>query len=234
MSRADPKILFCGDTHGEHGHIGRAVAGYERLHGRVDAIVHLGDFDLAEPLNHVIPKEVHSRFWWIPGNHDFDSEQKRDSLFQSSLAEHSLHLKVIEIAGLRVAGLGGIFKGKIWRPPDEPVHRSPRKFKAWLRVAKPTAKPEPLYAQQAIYPDEVDTLARLCADVLVTHEAPSSHAYGFDLIDQLAARMGVKLIVHGHHHRDYRAAVNSGQTEVIGVGLRGIADLKGQIILNGQ
>ncbi|GCL66129.1 hypothetical protein AQPW35_52100 [Rubrivivax pictus] len=38
--------------------------------------------------------------------------------------------------------------------------------------------------------------------MLVTHEAPSWHDHGFAALDSLAVRMGVRWLVHGHHHTD--------------------------------
>jgi predicted phosphodiesterase len=59
------------------------------------------------------------------------------------------------------------------------------------------------------------------ADVLVTHEAPSNHEFGFPVIDELAERMGVKMIVHGHHHRAYEATLPNG-IAVVGVAKAGM------------
>ena len=41
-----------------------------------------------------------------------------DNLWGSELADRNLHGRVVEIAGYRVAGLGGIFRGKIWNPAE--------------------------------------------------------------------------------------------------------------------
>jgi sugar phosphate isomerase/epimerase len=35
----------------------------------------------------------------------------------------------------------------------------------------------------------------------VTHEAPAAHPHGWRVIDELAEKLGVQLVVHGHHHR---------------------------------
>ena len=48
------------------------------------------------------------------------------------------------------------------------------------------------------------------ADVLITHEAPSSHRSGAAILDDLARSMGARLIVHGHHHIGYRATAADG------------------------
>ncbi|KAF0225737.1 MAG: hypothetical protein FD176_184 [Rhodospirillaceae bacterium] len=82
----------------------------------------------------------------------------------------------------------------------------------------------------SIWPEDYERLAQQQADILVTHEAPSNHPHGFIEIDQLAEAMGAKLIVHGHHHRDYQTALPSG-IRVIGVGLAGVATEDGKILL---
>ena len=75
-----------------------------------------------------------------------------------------------------------------------------------------------------IYPETVDLLADLTADVLVTHEAPSYHPNGFQLIDTLAQSMGAKVVVHGHHHDRIDSSARWAQQgfKSFGVGLRGI------------
>jgi hypothetical protein len=54
-------------------------------------------------------------------------------------------------------------------------------------------------------------------DVLISHEAPSSHRHGFAAIDRLADAGGARLIVHGHHHESYVAKLANG------IGVRGLA-----------
>ena len=46
----------------------------------------------------------------------------------------------------------------------------------------------------------MESLASQKADILVTHEAPSSHPAGNAALDALARAMGARMIVHGHHH----------------------------------
>ncbi len=62
----------------------------------------------------------------------------------------------------------------------------------------------------AIWPEDYDRLASQRADILVTHEAPSSHPAGNAALDALARAMGARLIVHGHHHVCYRAVAPDG------------------------
>ncbi|MDQ0612230.1 hypothetical protein QFZ83_006401 [Variovorax sp. W1I1] len=54
--------------------------------------------------------------YFIHGNHDTDSDPDYDNLFGSELADRNLHGRIVELAGYKVAGLGGIFRGKIWDP----------------------------------------------------------------------------------------------------------------------
>ena len=60
-------------------------------------------------------------------------------------------------------------------------------------------------------------LAQQRFDVLISHEAPSSHRHGFVAIDGLAEDSGARLIVHGHHHESYAAKLANG------IDVRGLA-----------
>ncbi|MGZ5802336.1 MAG: metallophosphoesterase family protein, partial [Burkholderiaceae bacterium] len=50
----------------------------------------------------------------IPGNHDTDETRHYDHLFGSTLADRNLHGRIETIAGVRIAGLGGVFRTKVW------------------------------------------------------------------------------------------------------------------------
>ena len=93
------RILFAGDPHGNFQPLIDAVRKY-----RPEAVVLLGDYDLEWPLECYLKEIVDlTEIWWIAGNHDFQSPDKYSNLFHSSLADFSLHLRVKEIAGLRIA-----------------------------------------------------------------------------------------------------------------------------------
>ncbi len=70
----------------------------------------------------------------------------------------------------------------------------------------------------SIFSEDMRALARLHADVLVTHEAPSTRRYGFEVLDDLARDMGVRLVVHGHHHEPCYGAELFGGIHVVGLG----------------
>lgn len=71
------------------------------------------------------------------------------------------------------------------------------------------------------------------ADILVCHEAPSCHPYGYSEIDELAQTMGTKMVVHGHHHDslDYRSEWSKLGFEAYGVAFRSVMAVNGQVIL---
>jgi hypothetical protein len=98
--------------------------------------------------------------------------------------------------------------------PGEPI--APPRFHtraAFLESLPPDEKWRgglPLWHRDTIFPEDVDALSSQCFDVLVTHEAPSSHRHGSAVLDALAEAGGARLIVHGHHHESYEALLDSG------------------------
>ena len=79
-------------------------------------------------------------------------------------------------------------------------------------------------------------MAKLRADVLVTHEALSPHSYGFAAIDELARSLRVSNPFYGHHYdsRDYSATWGALGVQARGVGFRGITDLQGRVTRAGD
>ncbi len=205
------KILFAGDPHGDFEPLITAVKNHQP-----EAVILLGDYDLKKPFQQYLEPIIgQTKIWWIPGNHDFDPPEHHYHLFSSQLAGQSLHLKVIDIAGLRIAGLGGIFLGRVWYPPRTPKWESKQDYLDRSR-AVPKITQLSLRYQSAIWHDEWTELKKLKADILVTHEAPRSHKHGFIAIDQLAEAMGVSQVFHGHLHEHYLATIRKG-IKVVGV-----------------
>lgn len=129
-----------------------------------------------------------------------------------------------------------MFRGRVWQPPQEPLFAN---AEAFLRDGGKAARWReglPLSHRSTIFPDVYDRLAKERADVLITHEAPSCHPYGFEAIDLLAASLGVSAVFHSHHHDslEYSAATATLGFAVYGVGLRGITDLSGRVIVAGE
>ncbi|CAM3831648.1 metallophosphoesterase [Polaromonas hydrogenivorans] len=225
-------IFFCGDMHGSFAHIIQAVHDHQP-----DAIVLLGDLQAPRPLEVELAEILgRTEVWLIHGNHDTDSEADHDHLFGSSLAGRNLHGRVETVAGVRIAGLGGVFRGNVWSPPG-PAHFTSREdFVARGGKGNRWRGGLALKHRSTIFPADVERLAKERAEVLVTHEAPSSHPHGFAAIDALARSLGVDKSFHGHHHDslDYSGTWHALGVQARGVGFRGITDLDGRVIRAGD
>jgi len=200
-----PSILFFGDPHGDFTPVLRAVERHSP-----QAIVLLGDQQARRPL-HVELECVRDKtdLWFIHGNHDTDSDEDYDHLWGSELSDRNMHGRVVEVAGLRIAGLGGVFREKVWNPAlpaDQAPFQSPDDLRARTlhrRQAREIWRGGFVRKHHSsIFPSDYERLLSLRADILITHEAPGAHPHGFAAIDDLAASLGARLLVHGHHHED--------------------------------
>jgi len=209
----DRPILFAGDPHGNFAPILRACAAQPP-----STLILLGDCDLPAPLADVFAGPIRDGWEvdWILGNHDTTTETAYDNL---TTAPGDLGLHVTTIGTLRVAGLPGTFKPRVWHPREGPASYQTRAaFEAALRPNEPWRGGLPLFHRDTIFPEDFKRLAELRADVLVSHEAPSCHPHGFPEIDDLARACGARLIVHGHHHQSYATVLPNG-IAVRGLGL---------------
>jgi predicted phosphodiesterase len=204
MSRG---ILFCGDPHGEFSQIVLAVRETSPA-----AVILLGDMDLPAPLDEVMAPVLESgtEVWWIPGNHDGDREDWHDRLFLSSLADRNIHGRVVEIDGLRVAGLGGVFRGRIWDPREHFPKFLSRDYFLAQTPGQRWRGGLPRRHRVTIFPDDVSAIVREKVDILVTHEAPTTVSGGWEIIGGIASAMGASAVIHGHHHVSYAARLPSG------------------------
>ena len=214
-------ILYCGDPHGQFRHILRAAAELNP-----SAVVLLGDLEPQRPLHEELEAIAH-KTWFIHGNHDTDSDENWDNLWGSALAGRNIDGRTVALPdGTVIAALGGIFREEAWYPslPTEPRWRS--------RAEHVSATPQQDRWRggtrrkhwSTIYPDDLDRLANLRAEVLITHEAPGYHRHGFGILDTLAQSLGVKATVHGHHHDRLDSSPHWEQQgfKSFGVGLRSI------------
>jgi hypothetical protein len=206
-------ILFAGDPHRNFSPILRACDALPP-----GALILVGDCDLPVPLDHVFASAL-ERGWslhWILGNHDTETEAAFDNL---TCCPHNLGLSVTTIGGIRFAGLPGVFKPRVWQPGEAaPSFPTRTAFQAALRPGEAWRDGLPLFHRDTIFPEDFDRLSALRCDILVTHEAPSTHPHGFAVIDALAETTGARLIVHGHHHKSYEAVLPNG-IRVRGLGL---------------
>ena len=221
-------IFFCGDVHGQFGHVISAVQQH-----RPDAIVLLGDLQAPQPLETVLADIIDlTEVWYIHGNHDTDGTRDYCNLWDSGMADRNLHGRVVEIAGVRIAGLGGIFRGHIWMPPNHPVYASPAHYLQHCGKANQWRGGLPRKQRSSIFYADYQALAHEKADIMVTHEAPSCHPWGFSVLDRLGQAMGIQKSFHGHQHDslNYREHDARLGFKAYGVALRAIMDENGNII----
>lgn len=242
-------IWILGDNHGVFEHVMKTV---KTSGERPAAVVFLGDLECPVPFSDCVAdiEAAGIQSWVIPGNHDTDTRENFINLYGDQLfQERNLNARVVEIAGLRIAGLGGIFREKIWDPDCEemPAIRNWRE----LAVAQNTKRPKRLRIDQptveqiaadsvlrkhssTIFYDDWFRLYGQQADILVTHEAPDCHEYGYKAITALAQSLKVKFAFHGHMHDDRRYESTDKGFQAISVGFMGITDQYGGLIKIGE
>lgn len=224
-----PEIFFCGDPHGEFEQINEAV----RLH-KPSAVVILGDLQPPAPLEELLAEALAlTDVWWIPGNHDTDTDEFYDRLWRGPLASHNLHGRIANIAGLRIGGLGGVFRGQVWMPDGTPNYFCPATFIRRVGTGNVWRGGLPRRHRSTIFPSVYQNLMRQRADVLVTHEAAGCHRKGFVAIDRLAKALNVKWHFHGHQHED-RVYGQHQNVTVRAVGYRGVVNLRGEVVIPAQ
>jgi hypothetical protein len=210
-----PPIVIAGDPHGNFAPVLRACGDLAP-----GMLVLVGDCDLRAPLRQVLAP-LFAAGWdlrWILGNKDAETEAVFDNL-AGDHPEGDIGSRVIEFAGQRIAGLGGVFKPRIWDPNSgEPPNFATRSaFLESLDAREHWRGGLPLWHRDSIFPEDFSRLGRHRFDVLIAHEAPSSHRHGFAAIDRLAELGAARLIVHGHHHEAYAATLPNG------ISVRGLA-----------
>jgi hypothetical protein len=232
-----------GDCHGNFNHLVPAINAEKPA-----AIILLGDIQAQKSFELEVAEAMKlTEVYWIPGNHDTDSKADYDNLFNSKLADRNLHGRIVTIDGLRVAGLGGIFREKIWWPDpveNNPTHESYEALQrhltielAYHKINQQKANWELLKHKSTIfYEDWINLYGGQQADILVTHEAPSCHPHGFKVIDVLAQSMKIKYAFHAHHHDrlNYSAHEKRLGFSAHGVGFCGVSDQYGGMISAGD
>lgn len=236
-------LIFIGDIHQNWTEV---EAGLASLSSPPRAAVLLGDIECTEPLDELAAPLLDRgvAVYWIHGNHDYDTgpqmwanlaEPGRNPL----TAPGALHRRVLDIEGVRVAGLGGVFLPQVWPAGAAPRVQWRSDLPSHLAATRPEldaagrAALTHFLAVTAIWPEDIQALSSERADVLVTHEAPSSHPEGIGALDELARSMRAQLIVHGHHHVTYSATAEDG-LRVFGVGDTWALDLDGHVVWRGR
>jgi len=216
-------VAFVGDPHGN----------WDVVNGRLlelmpTAAVIVGDMagrggppyrPLRECLRPVLEAGIDVR--WIPGNHDSDRAELLEATF-GSMPDENISGRVVELDGVKVAGLGGVFRGRVWRPPAEPIFASRDEHLRTIKKCERYKGCLPVRHCSTIYPSDLLPLQLQHADVLVAHDAPSTYqhgdVHGWQVYDDLARSLGAKVIVHGHYHYPY-ARRNADGVLCIGLGL---------------
>ena len=235
------QVWFQGDPHGDFRRVVRLA-----LERKPKLIVFLGDLELPAPFEEVfypVIKYGKTALRAVHGNHDADDEDLWRRMHDGVLAERfNLHGRVETFDGLRIAGLGGLFRSRIWNPPEEPSWVSYEEFsrEGFGNIAHRVARPyreafkasELLVHRSSIFPDVYERLARLETDVLVTHEAPGGpgfHEHGHPAIFELGERMRAQHGFCGHHHlADWYP--KPGHCQWINVDRGEIVQLDGQVV----
>jgi len=217
-----PNILFCGDPHGRFEVINQVA---ERV--QPDAIVLLGDMTAEEPLSHAVAGALDvCPVMWIIGNHDTDSPTYYANLFEDpghdrliNIDERVYTLQVPGKSSIRIAGLGGVFRGKIW-DAKAPLSNGMTRQTLLNTCGKGNLWKGgiPLRHRSTIFPCAYEKLQAQQADVLVTHEGPGFRKHGFDVIDKLARTMGCQYLFHGHHHKSGRYDSTGLNCYCVGIG----------------
>lgn len=215
-----PNILFAGDPHGDFRPIVRAA-----LARKPEAVVLLGDYDLARPLHDELKPLVDAgiAIHWIAGNHDFDTVEFHDHLFLSNLKAANLHRRIAFVGKHSLTGLGGVKKTRAWDNENQPIYKTRADLLRRYKKAERFRGGLPLDVADSIFHEDLEWVASRRFDILVFHEAPTTHEQGWPVLDDVVRRSRAKFVVHGHHHADYRAQL--GDAVVIGVGKSGVASL---------
>lgn len=202
-------IMFFADAHGDFSPLIQAAALEQPAH-----IVLLGDQCLGQPLHEELASLVAESIsiHWIAGNHDARCPATHDHLHG---APGGLHGRAAWMSGCRVAGLGGHYHGRVWYPRqgcERPAWATRAEHLEHLGRGGRYQGGLPLARRMAIYPEDHEAvLAYHSADILVSHEAPTSMGErGFGGLDDMAADLGAGLLVHGHHHHSYIGRTRDG------------------------
>lgn len=214
-----PLCIFVGDF----GFADRDTSNWEQ-EARRDSLPlkeHRSPDEILRPLT-----ELGCRILHVRGNHDFDDPHQYEAVANCrALMDGNLHGRVVEVGGVRIAGLEGVFGGP-WQPKSGNLVSPTREH--WLannRAYKNGNRWHPssdkkrgippglqVRHRQFIFPEDYEHMRGLRADVLVTHEAPVSDGIedGVQAINDLASEMGVRMIVHGHTHVAYSSQTVEG------------------------
>ena len=151
-------ILLLGDVHSHFDHIEQAI---DAAKVKPSAVIFLGDIEAPIPLWECCADiEAHGVEWyWVIGNHDTDSKENYANVSDEKSMAHNIDGRVVTIDGVRVAGLGGIFRGEVWHPDlhdGKPTHATYQDYEKHIRSnanLKRRLSPKDLAQMQAVPPE---------------------------------------------------------------------------------
>ncbi|WP_044469657.1 metallophosphoesterase family protein [Mannheimia massilioguelmaensis] len=221
-------ILFAGDPHGSFEHIHNFLCDKKDI-----SLIILGDLQLSST-SELEKLAKNCDVWYIHGNHDSKTISAFETLWGTEWKTRNLHGRIVEIEGQKIAGLGGVFRGQIWMPPNRPLFFDPIHFCQYCPQEKIWRGGIPLRHRSSIFPSDIEGLSVEQADILICHEAPKPHPSGFAILNQLAEKMQVKHIFHGHHHENFDYSPFPQSTfKTTNVGFRSLCDLEGNYLIKG-
>jgi len=206
------QLLICGDPHGHWKPLLRAFQ--HSKPGEYAAVVLAGDCDLERPLTEVLAPiyRTGTPVYWILGNHDTNKEHWYRNLLDCGPGG-DIGGRVVDIGGLRVAGLGGTPHDEVWTPVegDEAASFGARQEMLEGRNERWEGG-LPLPYRSALWQEDILALYGETVDILVTHAAPSTHPkrYGYVAIDDAVADTGARLLIHGHNHKSESYTTRDG------------------------
>lgn len=126
-------IWVLGDNHSHFDHIEQAIDTAKR---KPTAVIFLGDIEAPIPFEDCIEGILKRgvEVYWIRGNHDTDNDENWNNLKGSM--HRNIDGRVVVIDGVRVAGLGGIFRGEVWHPEidgGKPTHATYAEYEKFIR-----------------------------------------------------------------------------------------------------
>jgi predicted phosphodiesterase len=106
-------IWLLGDVHSHFDHIEQAI---DAAPVKPSTTIFLGDIEAPIPFEDCIEGILKRgvEVFWIRGNHDTDTKDNWNYLSSPESMARNIDGKVINVDGIWIAGLGGVFRGEAW------------------------------------------------------------------------------------------------------------------------
>jgi hypothetical protein len=194
--------------------------------------------------------KVGTQFRMLTGNHDSDSPEVWSRI--ETAPELRLCNSVTWVGEMKVAAIAGVVRSEVFDVPR--THRNDaqlfagarfdcfQEYRDWLRRRTPPRQWNEDSAVRgrlrrhmtSVFPSTIRQLRKERAHVLLSHEGGqwTMGDHGFQFVDELREALGATRHFHGHHH--CRRVRRDGRAMSIGVGLRGLVTLDGDVVRPGE